>query len=229
MLHDLVGMDYNILSASDDLITTLSRPEVATETHKDSPNYWTSQPESLMTECSVRSIHLGNGLSIYQDCIIPQLLAAEEEVIIVTCFWARSDTLTASNHGLRQLSAKALRSGKKIRVRFCFSSSSLFQKLFHSPSLSGRAYDASRWEATLGLPNQAELSGLDMRVKSIFVLPFSVMHPKFVLIDRKVILLPSCNVSWVSSPSHEKRNAYADYMAAIRKAGLRAAWSFTAQ
>jgi phosphatidylserine/phosphatidylglycerophosphate/cardiolipin synthase-like enzyme len=35
-----------------------------------------------------------------------------------------------------------------------------------------------------------------MIVKSIFVLPFSVMHPKFMVIDRKIAVLPSCNVSW---------------------------------
>jgi len=40
------------------------------------------------------------------------------------------------------------------------------------------------------------LPGLDVVVKSIFVLPLSVMHPKFVVIDREVAVLPSCNVSW---------------------------------
>jgi phosphatidylserine/phosphatidylglycerophosphate/cardiolipin synthase-like enzyme len=35
-----------------------------------------------------------------------------------------------------------------------------------------------------------------MQVKSIFLLPFSVMHPKFIIVDRKVAVLPSCNVSW---------------------------------
>jgi phosphatidylserine/phosphatidylglycerophosphate/cardiolipin synthase-like enzyme len=35
-----------------------------------------------------------------------------------------------------------------------------------------------------------------MQVKSIFLLPFSVMHPKFIIVDRKIAVLPSCNVSW---------------------------------
>jgi phosphatidylserine/phosphatidylglycerophosphate/cardiolipin synthase-like enzyme len=48
----------------------------------------------------------------------------------------------------------------------------------------------------LGLPRADELSGLEMVVKSIFVRPFSVMHPKFILVDRKIAFMPSCNVSW---------------------------------
>jgi phosphatidylserine/phosphatidylglycerophosphate/cardiolipin synthase-like enzyme len=36
-----------------------------------------------------------------------------------------------------------------------------------------------------------------MVVKSVFVRPFSVMHPKFILVDRKLAFMPSCNVSCV--------------------------------
>ena len=35
-----------------------------------------------------------------------------------------------------------------------------------------------------------------MTVTSFFWLPFSVMHPKFVVVDREFVALPSCNVSW---------------------------------
>jgi len=162
---------------------------------KDSPNYWTSRPQNLVTECNIGNVIFGNGLSVYQNAIIPQLLAAEYEVILVTCFWARSETLFALNDGLRQLSAKGLRNGKRIRVRICFSSSSLWQKLFHPSSVY--VYDAPSWER-VGLPRSDELAGLDMHVRSRFVLPFSVFHPKLVIVDRGKVLLPSCNVSWVS-------------------------------
>jgi phosphatidylserine/phosphatidylglycerophosphate/cardiolipin synthase-like enzyme len=37
---------------------------------------------------------------------------------------------------------------------------------------------------------------LDLKIKSVFLLPFSVMHPKFMIIDRKTVVLPSCNISW---------------------------------
>jgi phosphatidylserine/phosphatidylglycerophosphate/cardiolipin synthase-like enzyme len=48
----------------------------------------------------------------------------------------------------------------------------------------------------LGLPDPKELCGLNLKIKSVFMLPFSVMHPKFIIIDRKNVTLPSCNISW---------------------------------
>jgi len=108
---------------------------------------------------------------------------------------------------LRTLSKKALErsgtdgngngQGKKITVRICFSSTSIWQKLFQTSSLEGKVYPSSEW-VKLGLPHPEELRGLNMLVKSIFVLPFSVMHPKFVLVDRQRSFVPSCNVSWES-------------------------------
>ena len=81
-------------------------------------------------------------------------------------------------------------------MRICFSSSSLWQKLSHTMSTTGQTYAPAKYQTALGLPSPAELPGLDLQVKSIFILPFSVMHPKFVIVDRRQVFLPSCNVSW---------------------------------
>ena len=103
------------------------------------------------------------------------------------------------NQVLRRLSDKAVRRGTdKIRVSICFSSSSVFQKLFHKQSVSGQTYPPLVWVEKLGLPDPSELGGLDLSVKSVFLLPFCVMHPKFMIIDRESVVLPSCNVSWES-------------------------------
>ncbi|KAK5011103.1 hypothetical protein LTR16_005119 [Cryomyces antarcticus] len=72
----------------------------------------------------------------------------------------------------------------------------LSEKLFHTASLNGHIYPSSTWVTKFGLPPAEELRGLDLVVKSIFVRPFSVMHPKFVIVDGKTVWLPSCNVSW---------------------------------
>ena len=167
-----------------------------TATTKDTRNYWNNNPKSLLTSSSVHSLTFGTGCAIYNNSILPAIEAADLEVIIVTCFWARSSTLDGLNSTLLKLSDKGKRNGRKVRVRICFSSSSLFQKLFHTPSLQGRTYSPLECERKLGLPTEDELSGVELEAKSIFVLPFSVMHPKFVIIDRAQVLLPSCNVSW---------------------------------
>lgn len=162
----------------------------------DQPNYYARYPRSLVTTCNTGSFMSGTGSAVYES-LSPLLGETHQEILLVTCFWARSASLDSLNAILRNLSDKAIRRGTdKIRVRLCFSSSSLFQKLLHKQSITGQTYPESAWTKQLGLPNPSELGGLDVRIKSIFMLPFSVMHPKFMVIDRKRVILPSCNISW---------------------------------
>lgn len=152
----------------------------------------------METSANVHSVNLGTGANLYTNTLLPALESAQESVILVTCFWARSQTLTALNESLLRLSSSALQQNpnKKIKVRIGFSSSSLFQKLFHTTSSAGHVYPPKEWTKRLGLLGPEDLGGLDVEVKSQFYLPFSVWHPKFIIIDRKRVFLPSCNVSW---------------------------------
>ncbi|PVI01254.1 hypothetical protein DM02DRAFT_613777 [Periconia macrospinosa] len=163
---------------------------------QDDPNYYANDPKSLISQSNVHTFVNGTGSSVYNS-LVPLLESTNHELILVTCFWARSDTLQTLNNALLKLSDKAIRRGtEKIRVQLCFSSSSLFQKLFHKQSTSGQEYPPSDWVNKLGLPPKSELGGLDLTVKSIFILPFSVMHPKYIILDRQTVVLPSCNISW---------------------------------
>ncbi|KAF9869887.1 hypothetical protein CkaCkLH20_12686 [Colletotrichum karsti] len=171
----------------------------------DFPNYHLSDPETLVTTCSPKSLTVGNGASIYRNAILPGILTAQHEVILVTCFWAPSDTLDAIRETLETLAARrqeAIRANGEasvapLRVRICFSSRGFFQKIFHPWSRDGYAYPRAAWPK-LGLPPDGTLQAarIDLSVKSLFFLPFSVMHPKFVIVDRKRAWMPSCNVSW---------------------------------
>jgi phosphatidylserine/phosphatidylglycerophosphate/cardiolipin synthase-like enzyme len=163
---------------------------------QDDPNYYSHDPRGLISSSTVHSFTTGTGSAIYNS-LLPLLESTNQELILVTCFWARSLTLQTLCDVLRTLSNKAnLRGGEKIKVRLCFSSLSLFQKLFHSQSVEGQTYPPPVWADKLGLPSFGELSGLDIQIKSVFILPFSVMHPKFMIIDRQTVVLPSCNISW---------------------------------
>ncbi|KAK6218671.1 hypothetical protein QIS74_06551 [Colletotrichum tabaci] len=171
----------------------------------DFPNYHLSDPESLVTTCSPKSLVVGNGAAIYRNTLLPAILSAKHEVILVTCFWAPSDTLTAIKETLELLAQQRLESIRTsgedavapLRVRIGFSSRGFFQKIFHPWSRDGYAYPTSAWPK-LGLPPDATLEAarIELSVKSLFFLPFSVMHPKFVIVDRKRAWMPSCNVSW---------------------------------
>ncbi|KAK3360353.1 hypothetical protein B0T25DRAFT_128474 [Lasiosphaeria hispida] len=157
----------------------------------------------LVSRSSPRSFRLGTGASIFADALIPAIVSAKSEVIFVTCFWAPSVTLSALHDALSKLAiyrrdTRSDAQSTPLRVRICLSSRSLFQKLFHPQSRHGRIYPPSSWQKDFGLPDPAllEAGGIELQVKSLFFLPFSVMHPKFVIIDRQLAFVPSCNVSW---------------------------------
>ena len=171
-------------------------------TKENQTHFWGRDPSCLITTSSIGSpkFTVSNGTNIYTSTIIPALESAQYEIIFVTCFWARSSALNQLFSALTRLSARANTRPNgmpKLRVRLCFSSSSLTQKLFHTSSPAGHIYPPSKWQL-LGLPPPSDLSGLDLQVKSLFFLPFSVMHPKFVIIDRQRALFPSCNLSYES-------------------------------
>ena len=147
----------------------------------------------------ISPLKLGTGEGIYASSIIPLLSNAKHEIILVTCFWARSQTLNDLSVLLLKLSDQVCAGGvrsPKLRVRIGFSSRSLSQKLFHTSSSAGSPYPPNTWASKLGLPRPEALEGLDLKVKSIFYRPFSVLHPKFLIVDRQTAVFPSCNVSW---------------------------------
>ncbi|MCJ1254065.1 hypothetical protein MMC24_001879 [Lignoscripta atroalba] len=162
--------------------------------------YWGNDASTLITTSNAVAFTARTGLDIYRNTLLPAIESAEHDVLLVTCFWARSSTLSDLCTSLRYLSRKALSrgDGTRIRIRFGFSSRSPFQMLFHTSSPSGYIYLPSTWASKLGLPPPEELQGLDLQVKSIFNRPFSVMHPKFVIVDGAIAFMPSCNVSWES-------------------------------
>ncbi|KAH6623953.1 hypothetical protein F5144DRAFT_584859 [Chaetomium tenue] len=179
---------------------------------RDIPSYDfhdASERDLLVTNSQPESFQLGTGASIFTNKLLPAITSARHEFILVTCFWAPSKTLTALHDALSKLAEhrRLLLEGARsqgsaaippLQVRICLSSRSLFQKLLHTQSPNGHVYPPSSWQKKLGLPEPGllEAGGIQLQVKSLFFLPFSVMHPKFAIIDRERALVPSCNVSW---------------------------------
>ena len=163
-------------------------------------HFWGAEPSRLSTTSTVESFWTGTGESLFRNALLPGLESAEREVILATCFWAKSASRDLLAQSLRRLSEKALARGDglTIRVFIGLSSRSLWQKLTHTSDPNGCTYPPSTWAAQLGLPPPAELRGLDVTIKSRFFRPFSVMHPKFLIVDRRKLWMPSCNVSWES-------------------------------
>jgi hypothetical protein len=146
-----------------------------TRNQHDDPNYYAIEPEILLAKANVGSFIVGIGDDIFRD-MQGTIEAAESELVIITCFWARSSSLDKLAASLRRLSNKIIQSNRpKVRVFIGFSSLSKFQMLFHTSSLHGEDHHPSTWPKKLGLPSTEDIPGLDVQIKSIFVRPFCVM------------------------------------------------------
>ncbi|CAM1502668.1 Fc.00g074440.m01.CDS01 [Cosmosporella sp. VM-42] len=169
------------------------------EQQDDFPNHHVYNLDSLITVSNPKSLYVGTGYSIYTRALLPAILSAKHSVQLVTCFWAASPSLDAIRETLLQLALSRVQSNSEspLRVSIGFSTRGLFQKLFHTSSRDGYIYPASQWPM-LGLPDEEALKrgGIELTVKSLFFTPFSVMHPKFVIVDASRAWVPSCNVSW---------------------------------
>jgi phosphatidylserine/phosphatidylglycerophosphate/cardiolipin synthase-like enzyme len=166
----------------------------ASSNKNDKPNYWVDNPQCLHAPANLHTFAVGTGDSLFR-CMQPAIESAESEVVLITCFWYPGcASLELLIQSLQKLSDKAHRAGTPVNVFLGLSSLSIIQKLLHSSS--GKVYDPEEYESKLGFPHPSNFPGLKLQIKSIFQLPFSVMHPKFVIVDRKWVWLPSCNVSW---------------------------------
>ncbi|RDA84155.1 hypothetical protein CP532_4532 [Ophiocordyceps camponoti-leonardi (nom. inval.)] len=166
----------------------------------DFPNYYVTDWDALITTSVPRSLHVGIGFSLYKRAILSAILKSKHTIDFVTCYWAPSPSREAFRDALLQLAASRRhrdQGAPPLRITIGFSSMGLFQKLFHTSSRHGHLYPPSQWPK-LGLPdeNTLQAGGIEMTVKSLFFTPFSVMHPKYIIIDRVRAILPSCNVSW---------------------------------
>lgn len=165
----------------------------------DFPNHHVYDFDSLVTTSNPKNLYVGTGHSIHSRALVPAILSAKQSVVFVTCYWAASPSRDAIRDALLQLALSRTRTTPEssLRVTIGFSSSGLLQKLFHTASRNGHVYPPSNWPK-LGLPDADVLQkgGIELRVKSLFFTPLSVMHPKFVIVDGKRAWIPSCNVSW---------------------------------
>lgn len=149
------------------------------------------------TKSTVVSLTTGTGHEVFESLVIPHIERARNEVILATCFWAPSTTRDSVRDALVALSNQAVMENRtKITVRICFSSSSLARNMLLPTPKGGEIYGPTKWKQKLGLPDPEELPGLDLVVTRKFFWPFGIIHSKYVVVDRKLAIFPSCNVSW---------------------------------
>ncbi|KAK6337532.1 hypothetical protein TWF730_002929 [Orbilia blumenaviensis] len=168
----------------------------------DNPSSATHPIEDLLSSSYIEDYTVGTGESLTNfQCT--KLLEAENEIIIVTGFLnPTSASVKALNRTIEILATrqtlKSVRRGTDtvLKMHICFSSSGFLQKILHTKNPKGRIWKEKEWKK-LGLGDPKYLKGrVDLTVKSIFVRPVGLLHGKYMIVDRKILVVPSCNLSW---------------------------------
>lgn len=165
------------------------------------PRYTADSADSLITTSIPTSLCFGTGHTIYERALIPAIRSATSSIHLVTCFWADSTSSALIYDALLTLALSRAdvepAPSHPLHVTIGLSSRGILQKLMHTSSTNGYVYPPSEWKA-LGLPDESTLrrGSIQLTVKSLFFTPFSVMHPKYLIVDSTAAWMPSCNVSW---------------------------------
>ncbi|KAF3910712.1 hypothetical protein ABW21_db0208210 [Orbilia brochopaga] len=168
----------------------------------DDPASCTHLLEDLISQTYVSNYDVGTGEAL-TNLQCSKLLEADHEIIFVTGFLSPS---SASVRSLRYtIGALATRqrlknvrrgSDKILKVYVCFSSSGFLQKVLHTRSPKGRIWKPKEWKK-LGLADPNHLAGaIDLTVKSLFFRPVGLLHGKYTIVDRRMLIVPSANLSW---------------------------------
>ncbi|KAK6500364.1 hypothetical protein TWF481_010707 [Arthrobotrys musiformis] len=168
----------------------------------DNPSSGTHPIEDLLSASYIEDYTVGTGESL-TNLQCTKMLEAEHEVIIVTGFLnPTSDSVKNLSRTIEILATrqvlKNVRRGSDstLKVHICFSSSGFLQKILHTKSPNGRVWKQKEWKK-LGLGDPSYLKGkIDLTVKSIFVRPVGLLHGKYMIVDRRILVVPSSNLSW---------------------------------
>ncbi|EPS36263.1 hypothetical protein H072_10239 [Dactylellina haptotyla CBS 200.50] len=171
-------------------------------TRLDAPISLAHPIEDLLSETYLSSYDVGTGESL-TNLQCARALEAEYEVIIVTGFLHPSSASVRSlNRTLEVLATrqtlKNVRRGTDniLKVHICFSSSGFLQKVLHTRDPKGRIWKEKEWKK-LGLADPTYLKGkIDLTVKSLFFRPVGLLHGKYMIVDRRMLVVPSANLSW---------------------------------
>ncbi|RVD83771.1 uncharacterized protein DFL_005550 [Arthrobotrys flagrans] len=168
----------------------------------DNPSSATHPIEDLLSASYIEDYVVGTGEALTNfQCT--KMLEAENEIIIVTgflnptCASIKNLNRTIEILATRQV-LKNIRRGtdSALKVHICFSSSGILQKVLHTKNPKGRVWKKREWKK-LGLGDPSYLKGkIDLTVKSIFVRPVGLLHGKYMIVDRRILVVPSCNLSW---------------------------------
>ncbi|GMK55205.1 hypothetical protein CspeluHIS016_0202610 [Cutaneotrichosporon spelunceum] len=159
-------------------LPTIERDPLAGYTSPDLLGSTTTMPLSIISLIPDIMKH-------YRDVIV----RAQHEVFLATNYWQPSDSVNTVTESLKELSARVQKEGRpKVVVKVMYDRGS-WEHLWnaHAP-VQPSVY------TKLDLPDPKDVPGLHIQVINFHKVLLGTFHVKFLIVDRKVVLLNSCNI-----------------------------------
>ncbi|KAF3924555.1 hypothetical protein ABW21_db0208175 [Orbilia brochopaga] len=121
----------------------------------------------------------------YYDLIVK----ANYDILISSNFWKNSYASRRIGAGLKELSRRIQQDGKpRVVVKIIFDRGSAKHVVFPRVQVV-----QNEW-SDLGLPSKKELLNIDLEVVNYHNFPLGTLHSKYLVIDRRIGVLNSCNI-----------------------------------
>ncbi|BEI93363.1 uncharacterized protein CcaverHIS019_0509910 [Cutaneotrichosporon cavernicola] len=159
-------------------LPTIERDPLAGYTSPDLLGSTTTMPLSIISVIPDIMKH-------YRDVIV----RAQHEVFLATNYWQPSDSVSTVTQALKELSARVQKEGRaRVVVKVMYDRGS-WEQLWnaHAP-VPPTVY------TKLDLPDPKDVPGLHLEVINFHKVLLGTFHVKFLIVDRKVVLLNSCNI-----------------------------------
>ncbi|KLT45387.1 hypothetical protein CC85DRAFT_306614 [Cutaneotrichosporon oleaginosum] len=159
-------------------LPTIERDPLAGYTSPDLLGSTTTMPLSIISLIPDIMKH-------YRDVIV----RAQHEVFLATNYWQPSDSVNTVSEALRELSARVMKEGRpKVVVKVMYDRGS-WEQLWNAHAPVSTAV----W-TKLDLPDAKDVPGLHLEVINFHKVLLGTFHVKFLIVDRKVVLINSCNI-----------------------------------
>ncbi|KAJ6260057.1 hypothetical protein Dda_5703 [Drechslerella dactyloides] len=117
------------------------------------------------------------------------IVHADCDILISSNFWKNSYASRRIGAGLRELSRKVQQNGgPRVVVKILFDRGSVKHLAFPRVQVN-----PDEW-VNLGLPSKEDIPSIDLEVVNYHNFPLGTLHSKFLVVDRRIGVLNSCNI-----------------------------------
>ncbi|WVQ85655.1 hypothetical protein IAT38_007821 [Cryptococcus sp. DSM 104549] len=157
------------------------------------------ETDALKNMCSPPLIGATGVIPLTIISVIPDIIQhhadvivrAEHEIFLATNYWEASGAAKTITDAFKELSRRVVeRGGSKVIIKLMYDRGNPRQVINPHQEVDEKTYTGDK----IKLPHPDELPGCDLQVQNYHEPPVGTFHAKYMVVDRKIVLLGSNNI-----------------------------------